>query len=207
MHVNINIPRWILFSLYVQQEAFAKIAPFLELHHLSSLTIELDGLDRVGARDARIMLSRRERIKLKEATTNMYPADKYNIRTTYADVIEFATQLNCIITPNLCDGKHDSYNFWCLRSQHMLATLGTVPKITCDVSKIVIPLKTLHNEGLADCGDMSHTVYPWNNHTGRWGIEPGPLLTQGWGFHWEGVNGISLSGLHDAKPTMFIWAK
>jgi len=211
MHVTISVPRWALFSLTAQEKIFTAMAPLLELH-LSSLTIGLDDVNLLGAHKLIHELTMPEGRVFREHWVAVNspgqrtppPADYYNLRTTYADIVEFATRINCLLAPDLCDGRHPRINLHCLRRWGS----SPVPKITCNVRKIVFRLKKLHEEVRCHCGELPHSAYPFNSFSNRWEVtdEWRLLWRTGWWVGWMNVSG-KLRNFSSKDPAVIIWLK
>jgi hypothetical protein len=82
-------------------------------------------------------------------------ADYYNIKTTYSDISGLATPMKCIVAPNLCDSKHDKWNYWCMRA----SALYPPPNMPYNIRKIILCLKKLYNEVRRFCGKLLHNVF------------------------------------------------
>jgi hypothetical protein len=203
MHVTIGIPRWVLYSDTSQIVTFQKMQPLLQLH-LSSLTIGLEDMPEDGVVDltnpshSQVMRLSRDWDRAKPTGRPPNP-DYYNVYTTYADAMIFATRINCLVEPHLCRKlKHYRGNAWCLGTWNQW--LGA----RCNVRKVVLRLKKLHKE---------MGVWPYSVYTGRskylpWHVayEDKHLWRHGWRISWRDEKGkTSLFKVRD--PAGIVWER
>tara|TARA_R110002003_G_scaffold193_2_gene14916 strand:+ start:25170 stop:26195 length:1026 start_codon:yes stop_codon:yes gene_type:complete len=215
MHVTISIPRWALFSLRVQENIFSAMAPLLQLH-LSSLTIGLEDLqDEADAMLAMASLDTVQQSNYLAAfdhirfdwTGNVTYTSRYDTRTTYADIIEFATRINCLVEPNLCAGNHDNSNHWCLATHFP----HPPPSNPCNIRRIVFCLRKLHPEALCSCGcgHLPHHIYPSDAISFRWSPvnEARQLRKNKWWVGWADMKGKVHQQCPRKDPAVIVWRK
>ena len=174
VHVSIGIPRWALLSSTTLLGMFSALAPIFKLH-LSSLTIGLDELEcGEDLFQALNTLSRHQIQQYAHALQRDFsqttaislipneadlPRTDYAMLTSYSDVVELAMMINCVVAPELCNGKHKEYNSFCARAW----TMNNLPVFSCNVRKIVFQLKTLDCETHCLCGALPHHAYPFKS--------------------------------------------
>ncbi|KAH7361309.1 hypothetical protein BKA66DRAFT_444695 [Pyrenochaeta sp. MPI-SDFR-AT-0127] len=200
MHVTIGVPRWALFSPKMQKKL-----------HLSSVTIGIEDLESesdlyhlITGLDSREFMQYMDAHEQAPATSggSVEKAMFYDIRTTYTDIIKFATKINCIVAPQLCDGRHNDENHWCIRSHSFHSPIN----IACNVRKVILRLKKLHDEVICYCGSRPHGVYPFNSVRLRWSPtdEIRQLNKCGWGSCWTDDYG-KYRLFSKQNPAQFIW--
>ncbi|KAF1843258.1 uncharacterized protein K460DRAFT_357014 [Cucurbitaria berberidis CBS 394.84] len=210
MHITIGIPRWALFSFEKQEEVFRALGPLSELH-LSSLTIGIEDLrTEFDVYQMIIGLHGSDFEEYMEALDSLpavsggpiEQAKFYEVLTIYANIVEFATQLNCIVAPRLCFHDHDVENQWCLRTR----INNPIRPSRCNVRKIVLRLKWLHDEDHRS--GNPHDVYPFSNVRLRWSPtdEIRQLRRYGWYNMWTDEHG-DRKYFSKKNPGQFIWIK
>ncbi|CAO2652721.1 Nn.00g021320.m01.CDS01 [Neocucurbitaria sp. VM-36] len=213
MHVTVGIPRWALFSSVLEEDIFQALGPLLKLH-LSSLTIGIENLEsefglcqllnELNRNEVReyMVAHRNARTAIVDAVNR---AKYYHALTTYADIVGLATAINCLVAPQLCNGKHDEANHWCIRS----TSLSRPPGTTCNVRKIILRLKKLHDEvPCGHCGKAPHHIYPFNSVRMRWSPtdESYQLYRNGWISVWTDEYGTRKI-FSKQNPAQFIWVR
>ncbi|KAF1940435.1 hypothetical protein EJ02DRAFT_494865 [Clathrospora elynae] len=209
MHVTIGIPRWALFSTDILEDIFEAITPLMKLH-LSSLTIGIEDLE---CQDDLLHLLRtldpgelsHYLDAVDDLTSPILPRqgkemiEYYGVRTTYADIVELATAINCLVAPQLCHGKHDKENHWCIRAY----SIYPPPAITCNIRKIFLRLKKLHDEIY-----FPPNVYLCTSVRLRWSPtdETSRLRKEGWCNMWTDEHGTQKL-FSKQMPAQFIWCK
>lgn len=213
MHVTVGFPRWALFNDDALEYMFRLLLPLLGLH-LSSLTIGIEDMETDWDLYQLISgLRRSEFLRYMQAYDNTPavsggPAEKakfYSILTTYADIVGFATAINCLVAPQLCAGEHHIENSWCIRRY----STSPLPSIECKVRKIVLRLKNLDEEVPCEsCGKLPHDVYALGSIRMRWSPtdELRKLRRNDWYSIWTDEHGKRrlFSKRH---PAQFIWAR
>ncbi|KAF1830060.1 hypothetical protein BDW02DRAFT_633954 [Decorospora gaudefroyi] len=187
MHVTIGIPRWAMFSPNIQNRIYHAVTPLLDLH-LSSLTIGIEELEsEEDLLELMSALTPRELQRYLDLTRlipfkNEEPTANYGVLTTYTSVVGLATAINCLVAPRLCVGGHHEENFWCIRAH----SLHPPPRVTCNIRKVILSLKKLHDEVRCRCGFLPHQVYLDQTLQLRWSPtdEASLLRKEGWCNVW-----------------------
>jgi hypothetical protein len=152
--------------------------PLLELH-LTSLTIGIEQLE--SKYDVWEMLNTRYP-DLSQLWTNsmketgaVFPPeyttiiDRYRQWKTYADIIELAAPMNCLVAPGLCNGKHQRDKAWCLRCLSLFSSQPPLPANTCNFRKTVLHLKKLHDDDRYRLvGRLRRLVFPYSVTSMLW---------------------------------------
>jgi hypothetical protein len=214
MHVTIGIPRWTLCDRRITDRICETIFPVFLLH-LSSLTIGLEDLQCDADVFQMVASLDSERIKWYMLRTDgcdniIAPyedepmQDHYRVRTTCNDIIDLASKINCFVAPNLCDGKHLFDNVYCLRDWGR----DPPPPVPCNVRKVVLQFKKLHEEAMCACDNLPHIVYPHGHQWLRWSPtdEADMLMEEGWSCEWMDEKGVSRT-LSSRAPAQFVWQK
>lgn len=212
MHVTIALPRWAFFSQDSQEGIFVSLTPILLLH-LSSLTIGIEDLETpfhiyqlvnsLSAVELRHYQEASEGLPVCSGGT-VEKAKFYDVRTTYTDIVKFATAINCLVAPQLCDGQHDEENYWCIRWQFR----SVASNYTCNVRRIVLSLKKLHDEVSCYPDGLPDDVYPHKSIRLRWcpTDEASQLRKYGWRNLWTNMYGVRKI-LSKQDPAQFVWYK
>jgi hypothetical protein len=212
MNVTIGVPHWALSVRQTQAYIFTQIAPLLVLH-LSSLTIDIENLGtepeiyklikNLPSRDfwqyMDAHFNRNAGITEGEDKTNYYGAP-----TTYAIIARFATAINCLVAPQLCNGQHNQDNHWCIRKN----VTHRPPTVTCNIRRVALRLRKLHYEEKCLCGGLPHDIYRVNSVWFRWcpTHELTQLRSHGWSCLWTDERD-QWRPFSRRNPGRFTWVK
>ncbi|KAF2243115.1 hypothetical protein BU26DRAFT_582164 [Trematosphaeria pertusa] len=222
MNLTVSIPRWALHSPRKQKAMIKSLKPLAALH-LSSLKLLLD-----EQLETRSILTLRDQLPhtdwleflridamfyvlvtygVSDAVTSRGD-ELYKLRTTYTDIITFATRVNCLVAPNLCShGHHKDQKRLRYCIYYGKGTGDILSPMPCNVRKVVMPLKKLDPE--TQCHPA---IYPWGLRLARWspGVEQYYLNKEGYVWWWsdqKGKHGSLRSRWSKRMPKEMVWER
>jgi len=219
MHITIGVPRWTLYTKTVKHDLFTALSQLLPLH-LSSITIEIDDFKTQQELDTMLShLDPFEFIRWRyayNATPTVFVPNRtsyYDTHTTYRDIVDIATCINCILAPSLCIHGHLPENAWCLRSSTSASYSNplphaSIPSPSPNTRTIAFRFKRFHPEVRCPCGDLPHLEYPSKSLRHRWmpAAEHKRLQLAGWIATWFDAAGAT-KHFSRSEPAAFLWRK
>ncbi|KAF2684301.1 hypothetical protein K458DRAFT_388767 [Lentithecium fluviatile CBS 122367] len=138
---------------------------------------------------------------------NGRPADHYNITTTYSQIVEFATRINCLVALGISKHGHHPGNirrWYCIQCH--LPPHQRRPLHPCNTRMVVLALKKL------DAGTVLNPgTYP-NGTESRWrwcpDVERNELNEQEWRYRWFKADGtVGFIWSRNQMPKAMVWHK
>ncbi|KAF2877330.1 hypothetical protein BDV95DRAFT_601738 [Massariosphaeria phaeospora] len=141
----------------------------------------------------------------------MERGDRYRYATTYTNIVPFATRLNCLISPKLCEAhkdQHHAFNNWCIYARGgQVRHTPHADLYRVKVKKLTLELKKLDRDIWAERKNADVYGLPFVNWV-RWNPAMDGLITRkyGWVVRWEDKFGLT-GPWFNRRPARFIWYK